>query len=135
MRPDPGRDTLERIHGSLAPEARARLGQDLRARGLLSVWDQVDRAEPMSPVEEGLFILERLYPEMPAGHRASLGRQMEAAYQAAGTSQRPQLARLPAAARLVPRRAHAPRHSLGVLDPPIRSDAGSGVRCADARES
>lgn len=82
MRPDPGRDTLERIHASLTPEARARLSQDLRARGLRSVWDQVDRAEPMSPVEEGLFILERLYPEMPEAHRASLRRQMEAAYRA-----------------------------------------------------
>jgi hypothetical protein len=36
----------------------------------------------MSPVEEGLFILERLYPEMPDAHRASLRRQMEAAYRA-----------------------------------------------------
>jgi hypothetical protein len=82
MRPDPGRETLERIHASLGPDARARLAEDLRARGLLSVWDQVDRAEPMSPVEEGLFILERLYPEMPAEHRMSLRRQIEAADQA-----------------------------------------------------
>jgi hypothetical protein len=73
---------LERIQASLGPDAGARLNEELRARGFQSVWDQVDRAEPMSPVEEGLFIIQRLYPEMPAAHRASLRRQMEAAYQA-----------------------------------------------------
>jgi hypothetical protein len=36
----------------------------------------------MSPVEEGVFILERLYPEMPGAHRDSLRRQMEEAYRA-----------------------------------------------------
>jgi hypothetical protein len=59
---------LERIHANLSPHARTLLGQELRQRGLLSVWDQVDRAGPMTPVEEGVFILERLYPEMPAAH-------------------------------------------------------------------
>lgn len=82
MRPDPGRGVLERIHASLTPEARVRLAEELRVRGFLSVWDQVDRAEPMSPVEEGVFILERLYPEMPEAHRASLRRQMAEAYRA-----------------------------------------------------
>jgi hypothetical protein len=82
MRPDPGRQMLERIHMSLAPEARARLSQELRDAGLRSVWEQVDRAAPMGPVEEGLFIIERLYPEMPTEHRASLRRQMEASFRA-----------------------------------------------------
>jgi len=82
MRPDPGLAVLEQIHGDLGPDARARIGHELRTRGILLVWDQVDRAEPMSAVNEGAFILERLYPEMPAAHRASIIRQMEADYRA-----------------------------------------------------
>jgi hypothetical protein len=36
----------------------------------------------MTEVEQGAFILERLYPEMPEEHRASILRQMEAAHDA-----------------------------------------------------
>lgn len=78
MRPDPGRDELERIHAGMTADDRARLGQELRARGLLTVWDQVDRAGPMEPLEEALFILDRLYPTMLPAHRASFRRQMGA---------------------------------------------------------
>jgi hypothetical protein len=80
MRPDPGREILERIHAGLDPAERARLGQELRELGFRHVWDQVDRTAPMPPVEEGMFILDRLYPEMPAAHRASLRRQMTEAH-------------------------------------------------------
>jgi hypothetical protein len=82
MRPDPGLVLLERVHRGLEPGARARIGQELRERGFLLVWDQVDRAGPMTAVEQGAFILERLYPEMPVEHRASILRQMEAAHDA-----------------------------------------------------
>jgi hypothetical protein len=82
MKPDPGRDVLERIHAGLGRDDRARIGQNLRERGFALVWDQVDRAGPMSPVEEGMFILDRLDPEMPSTHRASFQRQMQAAHMA-----------------------------------------------------
>ena len=81
MRPDPGRDVLERIHAGMSRDERARIGQRLREEGLRLVWDQVDRADPMDPVEEGLFILDRLYPEMLPGHRESFRRQMQADYE------------------------------------------------------
>lgn len=84
MRPDPGRELLEELVGKLDPGSRAMIGQELRGRALLLVWEQADRAGPMSEVERAMFILKRLYPEMPAAHRDSLRRQMEADW-AAGT--------------------------------------------------
>ena len=80
MRPDPGRDVLERIQAELGSSERVRLAARLRELGFRQVWAQVDRAEPMAPVEEGMFILERLYPEMKDAHRASIRRQLAAAY-------------------------------------------------------
>ena len=96
MRPDPGSDLLERVMGGLEPDARARIAHDLRERGHLLVWDQVDRAGPMSPVDQAMFILDRMYPEMPEAHRVSIRRQIEADYRA-GTwhgFERPQPRRL-----------------------------------------
>ena len=81
MRPDPGRDVLERIHAVMTRDERARIGQRLREDGFRLVWDQVDRAGPMSPVQEGMFILDRLYPQMPAAHRESFHRQLQASYE------------------------------------------------------
>ncbi|MFV2061981.1 MAG: hypothetical protein ACC726_00535 [Chloroflexota bacterium] len=78
MRPDPGADMLERVLLDLGAEKRARIGWELRERGFLLVWDQVDHAAPMSEVDEAMFILERLYPEMPGVHRASIRRHIEA---------------------------------------------------------
>ena len=80
MRPDPGLELLERVLGDLDADARARIAHDLRQRGHLLVWDQVDRAGPMSKVEEAMFILDRMYPEMPEVHRTSLRHQIEADY-------------------------------------------------------
>lgn len=82
MRPDPGRERLEQLLGEMGPDERAQIGQGLRGRAFLLVWDQVDRAGPMSDVDRSMFILERLYPEMPEAHRASLRRQMEADHEA-----------------------------------------------------
>lgn len=81
MRPDPGRDVLERIHAGMSRDERARIGQRLREDGFLLVWDQVDRAEPMDPVEQGMFILDRLYPTMIREHREAFRRQMQADYE------------------------------------------------------
>lgn len=82
MRPDPGVEVLERIMAGLDADERARISQSMRERGFLQVWDQVDRPGPMPPVEERMFILERLHPEMPDAHRASILRQLEADYRA-----------------------------------------------------
>lgn len=84
MRPDPGRELLEELVGRLDPGSRAIIGQELRDRALLLAWDQADRAGPMSEIERAMFILGRLYPDMPAPHRHSIRRQMEADW-AAGT--------------------------------------------------
>jgi hypothetical protein len=62
----------------LGPDGRARLALQLRERGFLLVWDQADRAGPMSDLERAMFVLERLYPEMPEAHRRSVRRQMDA---------------------------------------------------------
>ena len=84
MRPDPGLDTLERLQREKTPAQRALLGVELRRRGFLLVWDQLDRAGPMSVVEQGMFLLSRLYPDMPEPHRRSIRRQLEVDH-AAGT--------------------------------------------------
>jgi len=81
MRPDPGRDVLERIHADMDPAERAPISQRLREDGFRHVWAQVGRTEPMGPAAEGMFILDRLYPEMPAEHRESIRRQMHAAFE------------------------------------------------------
>ncbi len=80
MRPAPGADVLEDILREVGPDERARTGADLRRRGFLLVWDQVDRAPAMTPVEEAMFVLGRLYPEMPDVHRESIRRQLQADY-------------------------------------------------------
>lgn len=82
MRPDPGAEMLEAMLASLSPDQRASIAYRLRQRGVLLVWDQVDRAEPMAPVDEAMFILGRMYPEMPDVHRASIRRQIEADHDA-----------------------------------------------------
>src|SRR5689334_19569932 len=84
MRPDPGRDILEEGLAALTPDARARIASDLRARGVALAWDQLERAGPMDPVTSMLFLLERLYPEMPDAHREQLRRGLTAEV-AAGT--------------------------------------------------
>ena len=78
MRPDPGLDRLEELQREKTPAERALLGAELRRRGFLLVWDQFDRAGPMSAVDGGMFVLARLYPGMPEPHRRSIRRQLEA---------------------------------------------------------
>ena len=89
MRPDPGRDLLEARLASMTPDARARISMDLRARGLALVWDQLDRAGSLGPVEQALFLIDRLYPEMPAIHREQIHRRLQTEHDA-GTWRGPQ---------------------------------------------
>lgn len=65
MRPDPGRDAQESVIAGMPPADRVRIGADLRAKGMLLVWQQVDAAGIDNPVEQADFVLRRLYPEMP----------------------------------------------------------------------
>lgn len=78
MRPDPGRDRLEAKLASMSRDERALVAADLRTKGIALVWDQLDRAGPMEPVERMMFLIDRLYPEMPAAHRATLQRKFQA---------------------------------------------------------
>lgn len=82
MHPDPGRDLLEARLAAMTADERARIGADLRARGFALAWDQLDRTGPSDPVGRAMFLLERLYPEMPAVHREQVRRQLEAAAEA-----------------------------------------------------
>jgi hypothetical protein len=84
MRPDPGRDLLEARMAELTRDERALISMELRARGFASVWDQLDRSGITDPVEQVMFLIGRLYPEMPAVHVEQLRRQF-AERHAAGT--------------------------------------------------
>lgn len=68
----------------LTRDERALISMELRARGFASVWDQLDRSGITDPVEQVMFLIGRLYPEMPAVHVEQLRRQF-AERHAAGT--------------------------------------------------
>ena len=84
MRPDPGRDLLEARIAQLSADERALISMELRARGFAVVWDQLDRSGLIDPVDRVMFLVGRLYPEMPAAHVEQVRRQFEARH-AAGT--------------------------------------------------
>jgi hypothetical protein len=77
MRPDPGRDLLESQLMALSADERALIGLDLRARGFALAWDQLDRFGPADPVGRAMFLIDRLYPEMPPVHREQVRRGFE----------------------------------------------------------
>jgi len=79
MRPDPGRDLMDARLRAAGPDAWARTALELRARGFALAWDQLDRAGIGEPVERALFLIDRLYPEMPAAHRAQIEAGLAAA--------------------------------------------------------
>ncbi|MDQ3448090.1 MAG: hypothetical protein M3432_02785 [Chloroflexota bacterium] len=60
---------MDRRIGESTPEERMRYAAGLRHKGLVLVWQQADAAGPMSELERAMFILDRLYAEMPAQHR------------------------------------------------------------------
>ena len=84
MRADPGRSgILNRIAASTVDDRVAWLAE-MRAAGIRSVWEQVDRAGLVEPLEVAEFLLRRLYPGMrEAALDETLG-QLRAAL-AAGT--------------------------------------------------
>ncbi len=84
MRPDPGRDLQEALLIARTPDERALLSARLRAAGMALVWDQLDRAGITDPLETAMFLLDRLYPELPGVHREQLRRRIGAEV-AAGT--------------------------------------------------
>lgn len=79
MRPVPGRDLMDARLRAAGPDAWARTALELRARGFALAWDQLDRAGIGEPVERALFLIDRLYPEMPAAHRAQIAAGLAAA--------------------------------------------------------
>ena len=84
MRPDPGRlDLLGRIAAS-SVEDRVDWLAEMRAAGMRSVWQQVDRAGITDPLEVAEFLLRRLYPDLPPASLAEILEQLRAAH-AAGT--------------------------------------------------
>ena len=72
MRPDPGRNIQEALISGMPLERRAAIMERLRETGLAIVWQQSDEAGPMTELERAMFILDRLYPEMPPPHRAQI---------------------------------------------------------------
>ena len=85
MRPDPGRAIQERLLAAMTPDERWAVVRRLRERGLALVWQQADAAGPMTEVDRAMFILDRLYPEMPRQHREQIQVDLAAA-DAAGRS-------------------------------------------------
>jgi len=84
MRPDPGRETQEALIARMSPARRSETMLGLREKGLLLVWQQADAAGPMSELERAMFIIDRLYPEMPPQHREQFRTKLSA-LAAAGT--------------------------------------------------
>lgn len=85
MRPDPGRDILDRMIAAMPAEARVRWSIEKRAVGHLLVWQQSDAAaarQPMNELERAFFILDRLYPEMPPQHREQFRTRLTAEWDA-----------------------------------------------------
>lgn len=60
----------------MTPESRVIAGVRLRQRGLLLAWQQSDVAGLSDELERAYFLLDRIYPEMPAAHRESTRAQL-----------------------------------------------------------
>jgi hypothetical protein len=84
MRPDPGRATQEALIAQMSRARRSAVALELREKGLLLVWQQSDAAGPMSELDRAMFIIDRLYPEMPPQHREQFQAKL-AALASAGT--------------------------------------------------
>lgn len=67
---------------SVTPQARVLAGMRLRDRGLLLAWQQSDEAGLGDELERAYFLLDRVYPEMPAAHRESTRAQLRARWEA-----------------------------------------------------
>lgn len=85
MRPDPGRDIQERMIAAMPLARRVAIAERLRKVGHLMVWQQADALaarQPMSELERAFFILDRLYSQMPAQHRAQFRAKLTADWEA-----------------------------------------------------
>lgn len=85
MRPDPGRDIQEAMIATMPLARRVAIARRLRETGHLLVWQQSDAAaarQPMNELERAFFILDRLYPEMPAPHREQIRARLTADWNA-----------------------------------------------------
>jgi len=67
---------------SMPPEVRTLAGIRLRERGILLAWQQSDEAGLADELERAFFLLDRVYPEMPAAHRESTRTQLRARWEA-----------------------------------------------------
>ncbi len=54
----------------------------MRHRGLLLAWQQSDEAAPADELERAFFLLDRVYPEMPARHRDRFRAELEERWRA-----------------------------------------------------
>lgn len=82
MRSDPGRARMDARMAALTPDARVRAALRMRQRGLLLAWQQSDLAGCPNELERGYFLLDRVYPEMPAAHREQARAQLRARWEA-----------------------------------------------------
>ena len=62
MRPDPGHAALVDRLAQTSVDARVAWLAEMRAAGIRSAWEQVDRAGIVEPLEVAEFLLRRLYP-------------------------------------------------------------------------
>lgn len=82
VRTDPGRAIQEALIANASMEQRVTITDRLRREGLLLAWQQSDEARPANELERAFFLLDRIYPEMPAPHRARFRAQLEERWRA-----------------------------------------------------
>jgi len=82
VRPDPGRDIQEAMIAAMTLERRTAVMTQLRHKGMLLVWQQSDEHGPMTEPERAMFLIDRLYPEMPHQHRAQFQQRFTALWEA-----------------------------------------------------
>jgi len=82
MRPDPGRDIQEAMITTMSLGRRAAVMTQLRHKGMLLAWQQSDEHGPMTELERAMFLIDRLFPEMPPQHRAQFQQRFEALWEA-----------------------------------------------------
>lgn len=63
-------------------EQRVTITNRLRREGLLLAWQQSDEAAPANELDRALFLIDRIYPEMPEQHRERFRTQLEERWRA-----------------------------------------------------
>jgi len=67
---------------AMTPTERTMAAARMRHKGLLMVWQQSDEHGPMTELERAMFLIDRLYPEMPHQHRAQFQQRFTALWEA-----------------------------------------------------